>query len=148
MHGAGPDGGLIAFQRRCQQRPGIHLRLIDSGADVIGRLSGAAARQVLAQFEQCRSEQADRQRDRLIRQGRHPERQLRRQVVRRQRQPGQWPVLDRVGQLENDPEQMTLKRHRRRQVGLEIEELAPAGGRGLQAGLPDGRRQRNVGHGN
>lgn len=148
MHRGRPHRRLVPLERRDQQRAGVEPRLTQGGADMVSRFAGAAVRQVLTELGQCRTEQGHRQRNRLTDEGRHAGRELGGEIVGWQRQPRQRPTFNRLGEPEDDPQQLPLEFDRRRQIRPLFPNRCPPGRRRLQPDLRRDRRQNDVGHGN
>ena len=129
VHGAGSNCRLIAFERRGQQRTGIHPRLINVRRECARRLrrrrprperSQSASRPVSATGPAAESAHRAR--------AGTPALQLGGEVPRRQRQPRQPAALDDLGQIGDEPEQVVLKGDGRLKFGPKTEQ-GPSTGR-------------------
>ena len=109
MHRAGPDGLLIAGERRRSSEPAsrrpfsIAVRMCSAASPAPPAASSPHS------SEQGSGQDGDRQRNRLAGQGRNAARQLGGEISWRQRQPRQAPAFDRLMERDHELEQPPLQ---------------------------------------
>jgi hypothetical protein len=147
VHGDGPNGDLIAFERRGQQRTGIDARLIKMSADPVCGFAGASPSQRRAQREQRWFQHWNRQRNRFARKGWNATLELCGEVSGRQRKSRHASALDELGQICHQTEQFVLKSYCWLKFRPTSKKSRPPIGCSAVAGLASSLRQRDVSHG-